>query len=66
MAISDNRTIKYLKSFYLRDYLTIFIGLVAYALGVTGFLVPSKIVTGGLAGVCLMINYKLGIKLALS
>ena len=66
MAISDNRTIKYLKSFYLRDYLTIFMGLVAYALGVTGFLVPSKIVTGGLAGVCLMINYKLGIKLALS
>ena len=52
MAISDNRTIKYLKSFYLRDYLTIFMGLVAYALVVPGFLVPSKKVTGGLEGVC--------------
>ena len=45
MAISESRTIKYLKSFYLRDYLTIFVGLVSYAVGITGFIMPNGIVT---------------------
>ncbi|GJH40798.1 membrane protein [Capnocytophaga sp. HP1101] len=66
MAISESRTIKYLKSFYLRDYLTIFVGLVLYAVGITGFIIPNKIVTGGLAGICLIINYKTGIEIAIS
>ena len=39
----------YLKSFYLKDYSMIFAGLILYALGLTGFLLPNKIVTGGLA-----------------
>jgi uncharacterized membrane-anchored protein YitT (DUF2179 family) len=32
-----------------------------YAIGLTGFLVPNKIVTGGLAGVSVLINYSTGI-----
>jgi uncharacterized membrane-anchored protein YitT (DUF2179 family) len=46
----------YLKSFYWKDYIMILVGLVSYALGLTGFLLPNKIVTGGLAGVTVLIN----------
>lgn len=46
----------YLKSFYWKDYIMIFIGLISYALGLTGFLLPNKIVTGGLAGVTVLIK----------
>lgn len=66
MAISESRTIKYLKSFYLRDYLTIFVGLVSYAVGITGFIMPNGIVTGGLAGICLILNYKLELDFAIT
>lgn len=48
---------KYLKTFYLRDYLTILLGLVLYAVGLTGFLIPNQIVMGGLGGVSLLIKY---------
>ncbi len=46
----------YLKSFYWKDYIMIFIGLISYAIGLTGFLLPNKIVTGGLAGVTVLIK----------
>ncbi|HNX12297.1 MAG TPA: YitT family protein [Paludibacteraceae bacterium] len=46
----------YLKSFYLKDYSMIFAGLILYALGLTGFLLPNKIVTGGLAGITVLIK----------
>ena len=46
----------YLKSFYLKDYIMIFAGLILYAVGLTGFLLPNKIVTGGLAGVTVLIK----------
>ncbi len=46
----------YLKSFYWKDYIMIFIGLISYALGLTGFLLPNKIVTGGLAGITVLIK----------
>lgn len=46
----------YLKSFYWKDYVMIFIGLICYALGLTGFLLPNKIVTGGLAGITVLIK----------
>mgnify|MGYP001384153796 FL=1 len=46
----------YLKSFYLKDYSMIFAGLLLYALGLTGFLLPNKIVTGGLAGITVLIK----------
>jgi len=52
---------KYLKTFEWRDYLLVVIGLMLYAIGLTGFLVPNKIVTGGLAGVSVLINYSTGI-----
>lgn len=56
----------YLKSFYLKDYLMMFVGLVSYAIGLTGFLLPNKIVTGGLAGVTILINSATGIPLWVS
>ena len=46
----------YLKSFYLKGYSMIFAGLILYALGLTGFLLPNKIVTGGLAGITVLIK----------
>ena len=46
----------YLKSFYLKDYSMIFAGLILYALGLTAFLLPNKIVTGGLAGITVLIK----------
>ena len=52
---------KYLKAFEWRDYLLVVIGLVLYAIGLAGFLIPNKIVTGGLAGVSLLINYSTGV-----
>ena len=48
---------KYLKSFYWRDYVVIILGLSLYAIGLTGFLIPYKIVMGGLGGVSLLIKY---------
>lgn len=52
---------KYLKSFEWRDYIVVVIGLTLYSIGLTGFLIPNKIVTGGLAGISLLINYSTGI-----
>lgn len=46
----------YLQSFYLKDYVMIFAGLILYAFGLTGFLLPNKIVTGGLAGITVLIK----------
>ena len=57
---------KYLKSFEWRDYLLIIFGLTLYAVGLTGFLIPYKIVMGGLGGVSLLIKYSTGFPLWLS
>lgn len=57
---------KYLKTFEWRDYVLVVIGLALYAVGLTGFLIPNKIVTGGLAGISLLINYSAGIPVWLS
>ncbi len=54
---------KYLKSFYWRDYLVILIGLTIYATSLTGFLIPYKVVMGGLGGVSLLIKYATGFPL---
>lgn len=48
---------KYLKSFYWKDYVTITIGIMLFALGFTGFIIPNQIVSGGLGGVGLLIKY---------
>ena len=57
---------KYLKSFYWKDYVLIVFGLTLYAVGLTGFLIPYKIVMGGLGGVSLLIKYSTGFPLWLS
>lgn len=53
----------YLKSFYWKDYIMIFAGLILYTFGLTGFLLPNKIVTGGLTGVTVLIKYATDIPL---
>jgi len=52
---------KILKQFYLRDYLYITLGLLMYALGLVGFIKPVGIVTGGLMGIGLTIEYASGL-----
>lgn len=44
----------------------IFVGLISYAIGLTGFLLPNKIVTGGLAGITVLIRYSTNIPLWVS
>lgn len=61
-----NLPINYLKKFYWRDYLIILFGLVLYAIGLTGFLIPHEIVMGGLGGVSLLIRYATGTPIWLS
>ncbi len=48
---------KYLKDFYWRDYVNIVFGLLLYAVGLVAFIKPVGIVTGGLAGVGLLVEY---------
>jgi len=52
-----NNTIEYLKSFYIKDYLYMAFAIVIYSIGLTGFIMPNKVVTGGLAGAALLLNY---------
>jgi len=52
---------RYLKEFYWKDYAAIFVGLALYALGLIGFIKPGGIVTGGLAGIALLVEYAWGI-----
>lgn len=54
---------RYLKDFYWKDYLTITIGLVLYAIGLIGFIKPGGIVTGGLTGIALLVEYSTGLPL---
>ncbi|MBF6627324.1 MAG: YitT family protein [Proteiniphilum sp.] len=49
--------VRYLKSFYWKDYLVITLGLVLFAIGFTGFIMPNEIVVGGLGGVGLLLKY---------
>lgn len=45
----------------VKDYLLITFGMVLYGLGYSCFLLPYKVVTGGLSGVCGLIYYGTGI-----
>ncbi|MDR1810625.1 MAG: YitT family protein [Prevotella sp.] len=49
--------VKHLKNFYWNDYLIMFVGLSLYAIGLIGFIKPGGIVTGGLTGVALLVEY---------
>lgn len=62
----ENKAHNYLKSFYWKDYIMILIGLISYTIGLTGFLLPNKIVTGGLAGITVLIKSASGIPLWIS
>lgn len=48
---------RYLKDFYWKDYALIFVGLAIYAIGLIGFIKPGGIVTGGLTGIALLVEY---------
>ena len=54
---------RYLKEFYWKDYALIFLGLAIYAIGLIGFIKPVGIVTGGLTGISLLVEYASGIPL---
>jgi Uncharacterized conserved protein len=45
---------------FVKDYITILIGLSLYALGWTGFLLPNEITTGGVTGVGALLFYATG------
>ena len=47
----------YLQNFYWKDYLNITLGLIIYSIGLIGFIKPVEVVTGGLAGISLLIEY---------
>lgn len=55
------KEVRYLKSFYWKDYLIITVGLVLFAVGFTGFIMPNQIVVGGLGGVGLLFKYAFGL-----
>jgi uncharacterized membrane-anchored protein YitT (DUF2179 family) len=59
----ENMPKKYLKEFYWKDYVVIFFGLALYAIGLIGFIKPVGIVTGGLTGIALLVEYASGIPL---
>ena len=54
---------RYLKEFYWKDYAIILVGLTIYAIGLIGFIKPVGIVTGGLTGIALLVEYASGIPL---
>lgn len=49
-----------------KDYLTITLGLVAYAMGWCFFLLPYQITTGGVTGISAIIYYATGIEMQIS
>jgi len=48
---------QYSQNFYWKDYLNITIGLFLYAIGLIGFIKPAGVVTGGLTGISLLVEY---------
>lgn len=55
------------KTFHLiQDYIFIVLGLSCYAFGFTAFILPEKIVIGGVAGFASLVYFKWGINVALT
>lgn len=50
----------------LKDYIVISFGLALYSFGFTAFILPEKIVIGGLAGVASLVYYKFGVPVAIT
>lgn len=61
-----NKNVRYLKSFYWKDYVTITIGLILFSVGFNGFIVPSQIVAGGLGGISLLLKYGLNVPISMT
>ncbi|MDD4159061.1 MAG: YitT family protein, partial [Proteiniphilum sp.] len=57
------KEVRYLKSFYWKDYFVITVGLLLFVVGFTGFIIPNKIVVGGLGGVGQLFKYAFGVPL---
>lgn len=55
--MQKNTSVYYFSKFYLKDYVYITLGLFLYAFGLIGFIKPVGVVTGGLAGVGLLVEY---------
>jgi hypothetical protein len=55
---------KYLKTFYIKDYILIILGIILYTIAIYGFIMPSKVVTGGLMGIVLILEYATGLKVS--
>ncbi|MDR1518403.1 MAG: YitT family protein [Dysgonamonadaceae bacterium] len=60
------KNIRYLKSFYWKDYVTITLGLSLFVVGFTGFIVPNQIVAGGLGGVSLLLKSAFGVPVSVT
>lgn len=50
----------------VKDYLMIMLGLILYAVGFCGFVLPKGIVIGGLAGIASLIYFQFGVPVAIS
>lgn len=48
---------------YIKEYVLITVGLVAYVLGWTLFLVPNNLIGGGVTGIASIVQYATGIKI---
>lgn len=48
---------------FVKKYVAVLLGTLLFALSVNVFLVPSKIVTGGLSGIATILHYKFGISI---
>jgi uncharacterized membrane-anchored protein YitT (DUF2179 family) len=67
--IKNQKKIKIERAFIIQeieDYCIIFFGLVLYALGWTGFLLPNEITTGGVTGVAAIVYFATKIPVALT
>lgn len=53
-------------AYYMKDYVVILIGLLLYAVGWKGFLLPNDIVTGGITGVSSILYFTLKIPVNIS
>ncbi|MBR5102467.1 MAG: YitT family protein [Muribaculaceae bacterium] len=49
-----------------KDYIMIFLGLAAYAFGFTAFVLPEKVVTGGVTGLATLFHFGFGWNVAIS
>ncbi|MBQ5509469.1 MAG: YitT family protein [Muribaculaceae bacterium] len=50
----------------VKDYVMIFIGLLSYCFGYTAFVLPEKVVTGGVTGLASLFFFGLGWNVAIT